>query len=333
MRVAVTGASGFLGVNLVDRLVESRHEVVALDRKIPDGPPREGVSWARADVLDPVRMRAALDGAEVVYHLAAVITLAHRDDRAWKVNTQGVRTVAEAAAAAGVRRMVHCSSIHSFDQHRCGGRIDESAPRSTDPGLPVYDRSKWQGEVELHSVIDSGLDAVICNPTGVYGPVDYGLSRINAILRDAARGRVPMMVDGTFDLVDVRDVADGLIAAADKGRTGENYLLPGHMTRMLAACRLAANATGRRGPWFGLPLRLVEAITPIAEPIGAVFGSDLVSRASLAALRATPIVDGAKARAELGYRARPAAETIRDLVEFFVATGRLDRTPRVGAEL
>ncbi|WP_141549945.1 NAD-dependent epimerase/dehydratase family protein, partial [Nocardia farcinica] len=95
-----------------------------------------------------------------VYHLVAVITLAEKNDLAWRVNTEGVRVVAEAALATGVRRMVHASSIHAFDQYTCGGSIDETSARSTDPSLPVYDRSKWQGEIELRAVIDQGLDAV-----------------------------------------------------------------------------------------------------------------------------------------------------------------------------
>lgn len=219
MKVAVTGAAGFVGTNLLDLLVRSGHEVTAIDRIRSEHAP-EGVTWVNGDVLDVESMKRALDGVEVVYHLVAMITLAQKDDLAWTVNTKGVRTVAEAALAVGVRRMVHCSSVHSFDQSNCGGVLDEQSPRSVDASIPVYDRSKWAGEIELRAVIETGLDAVICNPTGVYGPVDYGLSRVNSLLRNAARGRVPAAVHGAFDFVDVRDVAAGLIAAGEKGRTG-----------------------------------------------------------------------------------------------------------------
>ncbi|RDI67460.1 NAD-dependent epimerase/dehydratase family protein [Nocardia pseudobrasiliensis] len=317
MKVAVTGAAGFLGTNLLHQLVQRGHEVTAIDRIRPSGPADPQVRWVNGDVLDPASMRTALDGVEVVYHLVAVITLAHRNDLAWRVNTEGVRVVAEAARAVGARRMVHASSIHAFNQYSCGGRIDERSPRSVESHLPVYDRSKFQGEVELRKVIDSGLDAVICNPTGVYGPIDNSASRINASVWDAARGRVPVMVGGGFDLVDVRDVAGGLILAGERGRTGENYLLPGAMVSMLALTRLAAAVNGKRGPRFAIPVPMISAALPVIEPIAKLFGSDKVSRAAMGALLSAPEVDGAKARAELGYLPRPTEQTVRDLIAFY----------------
>ncbi|MEV5647540.1 NAD-dependent epimerase/dehydratase family protein [Nocardia sp. NPDC052254] len=317
MKVAVTGAAGFLGTNLLHQLVERGHEVTAIDRVRPTGATDPAVTWVNGDVLDPESMRSALAGAEVVYHLVAVITLAQRNDLAWRVNTQGVRVVAEAALAVGARRMVHASSIHAFNQYSCGGRIDENAPRSIDASLPVYDRSKFQGEVELRAVIDQGLDAVICNPTGVYGPVDHSDSRINTTLWDAARGRVPVMIGGGFDLVDVRDVATGLILAGENGRTGENYLLSGAMVTMLEVTRLAAEVNGKRGPRFAIPAKVISGALPVLEPVGKMFGSDRVSRAAMGALLSAPEIDGTKARTELGYRPRPTEETVRDLVAFY----------------
>ncbi|MBF6354393.1 NAD-dependent epimerase/dehydratase family protein [Nocardia higoensis] len=318
MKVAVTGAAGYLGTNLLRLLTAHGHEVVAVDRVIPEHP-RPGVTWVDGDVLDPASMRAALAGAEVVYHLVAVITLADRNELAWRVNTEGVRVVAEAALAVGARRMVHASSIHAFDQYSCGGHIDETSVRSTDPGLPVYDRSKWAGEVALREVIAKGLDAVICNPTGVFGPADYGvpLSRINRSLRDAAHGRLPAMVDGGFDLVDVRDVAAGLILAGEKGRTGENYLLGGTMISMTDVCTLAAQQRGKRGPRITIPPKLVGRLIPVLEPIGKMLGTDILSKAALGALISAPAVDHSKATTELGYQPRPIEETVRDLVAFF----------------
>lgn|SRR5690625_5109496 len=325
MKVAVTGAAGYLGSNLTELLVEQGHEVVAIDRMNAEHWP-DSVTFVEGDVLDQAGMTAALEGVEVLYHLVAMITLKQQDSVAWRLNTEGVRTVARAARAAGVRRMVHASSVHSFDQYDCDGRIDEDSPRSVGEGLPVYDRSKWAGEIALREVIAEGLDAVICNPTGVYGPVDHalsGLSRLNGILRDAARGRVPASIQGGYDLVDVRDVALGLTLAAEKGRTGENYLLTGHPMEITAAMKIAAKATGRRGPAFAIPTGVVEKILPIAEPIAARFGSDVMSRAAMGALLSNPYVDGTKARTELGYSPRPAEETIKDLVTFYLQTDQL----------
>lgn len=324
MKVAVTGAAGFVGTNLVDRLIADGHDVVAIDRVSPDHALRHPrVTWMSADVFDADALAAAFDGVDIVYHLVATITLKQKDEAAWRVNTEGVASTARAALAAGVRRFVHCSSIHSFDQYSDSGIVDETSARSENPALPVYDRSKWAGEQELRKVIADGLDAVICNPTGVYGPVDHGLSRINGMLRDAAQGKVPCFVEGTFDLVDVRDVALGLTLAAEKGRTGENYLIGGADVRLFDAMRTAAELCGRFRPLFAVPLSLLTVVVPIAEPISQLFGSDLVSRASIAALVAQPTVDITKARAELGYEPRPTAETLAELVAFLCDSRQL----------
>lgn len=329
MRVAVTGAAGFVGGNLLQLLTDQGHEVVAIDRTSSPHAPST-VRWVEASVLDPDAMRAALNDVEVVYHLVAMITLRMQDEAAWQLNTQGVRIVARAALDAGVRKMVHLSSIHAFDQDLVNV-IDETAPRSERPEIPVYDRSKWAGEQELRKVIDHGLDATICNPTGVWGPADHGaaLSRLNRLAHTAARGRMPAFVSKAgFDLVDVRDVATGVMLAAEKGRTGENYLLGGEFTPIIDAMRLSARAAGHSGPRLAVPIGALAAVMPVLEPLNALLGSDVLSKAALGPLFASPLVDITKARNELGYSPRPMAATANDLVQFFADTGRLG--PRRG---
>lgn len=339
MRVAVTGAAGFVGVNLVERLLGAGHEVTAMDRQAVEtsgmdlggaagvgGGSADGrLRIVVADVMDAEQMRAAVSGAEVVFHLAAKITLKREDPQAWELNTRGVATVAQACLDESVRRLVHCSSVHSFDEHRCGQVMTESSPRSTADDLPVYDRSKYAGERELLAVVERGLDAVICNPTGIFGPKDPPgrISRLNAMVLDGALGRAPASVAGSFDLVDVRDVVDGLMLAAEHGRTGENYLMPGEMVTMHDLLTVAARTAGRRAPLVAVPLGVVKGILPMAEPIGAAFGSDVMSASAIEHLLASPCVDGGKARAGLGYAPRPFTDTVRDLVAYFVQAGIL----------
>lgn len=329
MRIAVTGAAGYLGVNLVNLLVAEGHEVVAIDWAASAQPATDSVAWVSGDVLDETGMAALLTGCDLVYHLASRITLSGSDDAAWHLNTAGVSSVASAAMRAAVPRMVHCSSVHAFDQARCRGVLSEKSPRADRAELPVYDRSKYAGEVALRRYIDDGLDAVIVNPTGLYGPVDNPahLSRINKMILDAARGRVPASVEGGFDFVDVRDAARGMVLAAERGRRGENYLLPGEFVTIHQMLGTAANLAGRRGPIAPVPLSVVRAILPIAEPIGRALGDDAVSEASVAALATGRRVDGSKARTELGYLPRPAGDTIRDMVVFLVRHGAVARIP------
>ncbi|AMU19968.1 NAD-dependent epimerase/dehydratase family protein [Mycobacteroides abscessus] len=323
MKTAVTGAAGFIGTNLVNLLVENGHEVIAIDRVVPaSAETREAVTWVSGDVLDLDSMTKALEGVEVVYHLVAVITLKHEDELCWRINTEGARTVAQAALTVGARRMVHCSSIDSYSNSVA--TIDEKSPRSTGADLPVYQRSKWGGEGAIRETIESGLDAVICNPTGVYGPVDLpNLSRINQLLFDSARGRLPGMVNSQYDLVDARDVAAGLYLAGEKGRTGENYLLGGHMGSLLQVCRLAARRVGKRGPRFALPMGLLNAAIPVIEPIGKLLKNDALSRAAFNKLTVSPAVDITKARTELGYDPRSTETTVNEFVDFLLGSGRL----------
>lgn len=323
MKVAVTGAAGFLGLGVVDALLAQGDDVVAIDRVgRPEGAGR--VSWVEADVLDEEAMTEALDGVEVVHHLVAVISLRQEDPVAWRVNTEGVGTVARAALRAGVRRMVSCGSLASYHYER-HGVVHEDSPRATDPRLPVYHRSKYYGEVELRKVIDAGLDALVCNPTGIYGPPDHPgrLSRMNQALLDAALGRMPVSTTGAFDMVDVRDVAQGFLLAAEKGRTGHNYLLGGHRFGLAESQRLAAELAGRRGPRVLLPVRLLEAVAPFVDPVARRFGSESFAPAALENVAMSPVVDRTKAGAELGYQPRPVEETVADLVAFFDVHGLL----------
>lgn len=327
MQVLVTGAAGYLGRPLVTELATRGHHVTAADLLADLPADTEQVRWRRLDVLDSDEVTAAMAGQEIIFHLAARITLHHRDAAAWRLNTEGVRTVARAALTAGVARFVHCSSVHSFDTS-APGVLTERSPRAiAGASLPLYDRSKYAGELELKRVIDDGLPAVIANPTGVFGPPDTPrrLSRMNAMLRDAARGRVPADIAGGFDWVDVRDVSAGLLQVAEAGTVGENYLLGGHPLQIHTALRTAADVVGRRGPVITLPHWLVNTIVPLATWIGRRVGSDILTEASMSALRWNPAVDHTKAREGLGYHVRSSEQTIRDLIAHFVVTGQLDR--------
>lgn len=330
MKVAVTGAAGFLGINVVNALLAEGHDVLALDRvpgTIAAGQHGSGtLRWASVDILDEDAVAAVLDGIEVVHHLVAVISLRQEDPLAERVNVHGVGSVARAALRAGVRRMVSCGSLASFDYEK-DGTVHEGSTRSTDPRLPVYHRSKYYGEVELLKVVDAGLDAVICNPTGIYGALDHPerLSRMNVGLRDAALGKLPASVRGKFDMVDVRDVAAGFLLAAEKGRTGHNYLLGGHRYDLFDAQVRAAELAGRKGPRIAIPMAALQAVAPLVDPVARRFGSESFAPAALENIAMSPVVDRTKAGAELGYEPRPIEESIRDLVDFFVDSGLVTR--------
>lgn len=310
-------------MNLVRHLRSLGWQVRTLSRGPLVGADLREVHHTRADVRERGQLLPVFEGADVVFHLAAKITLATVDPEAWDINVRGPAAVAAACLEAGVGRLVHCSSVHAFDLALARPRLDERSLRTVSPARPVYDRSKAAGEEEVRQVVDSGLDATIVNPTGIIGPVDLGPSRINSIIDQAARGHLPVVVRGGFDWVDVRDVVHGLVAAADRGRTGENYLLPGHQATALHLGRLAAGLNGHLGPVVALPGGLARWVAPLGERIGRRIHSEAFTPASIGTLLDDPLVDGTKAGAELGHHPRPLEDSVRDTVRWFEGEARL----------
>jgi dihydroflavonol-4-reductase len=268
-------------------------------------------------------MRSALTGADIVYHLAAVISIAgDPTGRVWSTNVDGVSTVAEAALRCGLRRMVHCSSVHAFDIELSGGSLDEASPRAVRPRLPVYDRSKAAGEERLREWIDRGLDAVIVNPTGLIGPYDFEPSKMGHFFLALRRHKLWAVVDGAFDWVDVRDVAAALMAASTRGRAGESYLVAGNRVSLVGLGLLAARVTGATAPRVVVPMPVARfAVRALAVARRSGEPSRLLTAEGLHALRSCPVVVSRKAVQELGHTARPAETTVTDLYRWFELAG------------
>jgi dihydroflavonol-4-reductase len=330
VEVVVTGGAGFIGTSLVAALRVGGQQVRVVDLREPVTALRLGATWVQADVRDGARLRAAFGGAAVVYHLANVISVTGpMGGLVRSVNIDGTRTAAGAAAAARVRRFVYCSSIHAFDLAAADGAvIDESSPRSAGRGLPAYDGSKAAGEDMVRRAVDRGLDAVIVNPTAVIGPEDEAPSRMGAVMLALWRRRMPALVAGGFDWVDVRDVVTGTLAAAERGRTGENYLLPGHRRSFPELARLARDCSGIAVTSRTVPLWLPALCSPLATVIARRTGNPVLpTREALRAVREFPAVSGAKAARELGYLRRPIEQTVADSYRYFQRTGALPGTP------
>ena len=153
-----------------------------------------------------------------------------------------------------------------------GGPIRESSPRSG-PRNYAYDHSKFLGEEEVRKVVAEGLHAVIVNPTGVIGPVDFAPSRMGTVFLDLAQRKLPALVNGTFDFVDVRDVCDGIVRAAAQGKPGDNYLLGGHHVSVKQLAEVAATATGVPRPRTTLPLGLAYLGLPFAALASKMSGA------------------------------------------------------------
>jgi len=320
----VTGAGGHLGGNLIRALLAEGQKVRAVDLRWTRALDGLDLDWCPVDLREPASIRDALAGADVVYHLAAVISITgDPEGRVWSTNVGGVVNLAEAALECGVRRVVHCSSVHAFDIELYGGSLDESRPRSVRARLPVYDRSKAAGESELRAWIEKGLDAVILNPTALIGPYDFEPSRMGRFFLALWRRDLRALVDGAFDWVDVRDVATALMAAASGGRSGESYLVAGHRLSLRELAQIAAHVTGVEAPPLVVPMAVAQLGAWLLSARGRWVSESapLFTSESLHALRNCPHIVSRKAELELGHRPRPPEATLTDLYRWFEQAG------------
>ena len=319
---AITGATGHIGEALVRQLLEEPGEVRAIIRKSPGSLP-ETAKKVPGDLRDPESLSRAFEGCEEVYNLAAIISLAgDPDGQVWQTNVNGARNVAQAAAQAGVKRLVHCSSIQAFVGPGAHGTLNEEAPRATADGHPVYDRSKAAAEEAVLEIADkAGLEVVIINPSSVIGPFDFRPSRAGKLLLDLYHRKIPMLPPGGVDWVDVRDVAAGAILAARRGQPGRNYLIGGHWRSILDLAATATDCVGRFNP-IQCPTWLVRGFIPLVSGWSKLRGTTpTLNHEALDVLNRSPRISTQRAQDELGYQPRTFLETIEDSYRFFADQG------------
>ena len=317
----VTGATGHIGNVLVRKLLAAGEKVRVLIFPGEDTLPLKDLllEMVTGDVLDPDSLRNAMQGVTRVFHLAGVISiLPGRNPIVHRVNVEGTKNIITEARHAGVKRLIYTSSIHAIRRMPYGVRIDEQLPFDPENTAGEYDRSKAEASLAVLEAARDGLDAVIVCPTGVIGPNDFRRSELGQLILDCVDQKTQFYVDGAYDFVDVRDVAEGMIQAAEKGRSGETYILSGEKLSVHRIIDVLWDLTGRRFTRIYVPFsvaRFAARFTPllyIHRKIKPRFTSY-----SLETLRSNSDISHEKATSELGYRPRNLMETISDTVEWF----------------
>ncbi|MEZ5966436.1 MAG: NAD-dependent epimerase/dehydratase family protein [Planctomycetota bacterium] len=306
----VTGASGFVGCHLLPRLVEAGHAVRCLARD-PAWSTTHGEVVAGC-LGDEASLRRALDGVDVVVHLAALVSFARKDAaESFAVNEAGTRRLAALARAAGVRRFLHVSSVVAIGYSERGEILDETAPYNVARLRVPYCDSKHAAEQAVLDEVERGLDAVIVNPSSMFGPGDRRKAR-NSLLDAAQRGRVPFAPSGGANFADVRDVAAGCVAALTRGRRGERYILGGENLTGRELMRTVFAAAGRRPPRWSLPRPVTKLLAAGAGVLERVVDLRPPLTAQILRMASAYFWYGsAKAEGELGYRARPVLEAVQ----------------------
>jgi len=314
-RTLVTGATGFIGSHLVRALAARGDELRLLVRAASRLEHLQGVEFevVTGDVLDRDSVRRALNGADRVFHVAGSTSMRSKD-REWvrRLNVEGTRNVLEEALAAGVERAVHTSSIAAVGAAPPGGAIDESASFNVGHLGIAYVNSKHEAELEAMRLYSAGLPVVVVNPSFVFGPDDPTGTSMGLIRRFLLR-RIPVYVDGAINVVDVRDVAQGMLLADERGRPGERYILAARNFTLDRLFADLARISGVDPPALKLPGPVVLAALEAGSRLGLRLPS---SPDEVRSAMQWWTCRNDKARRELGFQPRPHKETLADAVRW-----------------
>jgi|SRR5271166_2234630 len=323
----VTGATGLVGSAVARALLARGHRVRVLAR--PNGNRRNlaglSVEIAEGTLEDPRSLAHAVAGCRYVYHVAA-------DYRIWvpdpapmfRSNVEGTRALLSAALEADAERVVYTSSVATLGLVP-GGSADEETPSSITDMIGPYKRSKFAAEeVAREFARERGLPVVIVNPSTPVGPGDVKPTPTGRLIVEAARGQMPAFVDTGLNIVHVDDVAQGHLAAADRGRIGERYVLGGENMTLAEILAEVAQAVGRRPPRLRVPHSVLFPVAVGAELAARVTRRDpFITRDGVRMSRKKMYFSSEKASRELGYTPRPARKAISDAVGWFKANGYL----------
>jgi len=331
--ILVTGATGHIGNVLVRKLVAMGARVRALTLPGEDTNALNdlAVEQIRGDVLNMDSLWESFQGMQGVFHLAGMISIMPGENPLVRsVNVQGTLNVLKTAVKCGVERLVYTSSIHALARIPHGTVVDESTPYDPFNPYGAYDQSKAQATLEVQKAALAGLNAVIACPTGVIGPYDFRSSMMGDVIRSAALRRLTPYVDGAYDFVDVRDVADGLIAAMEKGERGASYILSGHRISVRYLLETVHEITGKGFLRFKVPMsiaKLAANFTPSYYRLA--HASPRFTPYSLEVLQSNSFISHQKATKELGYQARPLYESIRDAIQWFFENNKKKAETRI----
>jgi dihydroflavonol-4-reductase len=326
MLAFVTGATGFVGSHVARVLAEQGADLRLLVRSGSDPKNIEGLKADRVagDLCDPASLEKAMAGCDVVFHVAADYRLWVRDpERMYRANVEGTRAILKAALQNGVRRVVYTSSVATMGFSSNGHVADENSPVSLENMIGPYKRSKFLAEEVAIEAGHSGMDVVVVNPSTPVGERDIKPTPTGRIILDFLKKKFPAYVDTGLNLVDVTECAHGHVAALEKGRSGERYILGGENLTLKQILDELAAITGLPSPKVRVPY-VVALATGVVDEIltGRILKRE--PRATIDAVRMgrkKMFVSSNKAARELGWKIVPVDNALRCAVEWFRANG------------
>lgn len=325
MVVAVTGASGHVGFNLCGSLIAKGFKVRALVHNHRKELSTLPVELFTGDLLDRKSLEGFLSGVDVAFHLAARISIAgDPGGLVWKTNVEGTRNILEQAIKEKVTRFIHFSSIHAFNQYPLNEPLNEKRPLVNSDGM-IYDQSKATAERMVMEAAASGLNALVLSPTAIIGPADPEPSMAGQAVIDLYNNKIPALVPGGYDWVDVRDVVDAAIAAMSKGQVGEKYLLAGKWHSVKQLSEAVSRISGRKTIQTELPMWLAWTGLPFITLFSLMTGKRPIYTRQLLKIisEGNKMIDQSKARRALDFNPRPFEQTLSDLLKHLKESGKI----------
>ena len=317
MKVALTGASGHLGAALLQELCKRNIAVKALIRdgytRACNGLPVEIVN---GDLMHPGTL---MNECDALIHCAALISVnGDPDGHVQLTNVEGTRSIIKTALHAAIKRCIHISSIHAFQQKPSLEILDENRMPIDKNGF-AYERSKLAGQKIALEANEKGMEVLVMHPTSIIGPYDFKPSLMGKVLIDLHKGKLPFILKGGFDFCDCRDVATAIVNGLTLGRPGEAYLLAGkwHSIKQLTA--ILTIVLGKKISPIELPSFAAKASMPVVKLMGLLQKKEpLYTIEALDALfNGNRCISSTKAINELNYTVRPFEETLRDTFQWF----------------
>ena len=322
----LTGATGFLGSHVARILAARGAELRLLVRSTSNLKNLEGLKaeTATGDLRDPASLDKAISGCDTVFHVAADYRLWVRDpDEMYRSNVDGTRAILESARKNGVRRVVYTSSVATMGFTRNGNPADEDSPVALADMIGHYKRSKFMAEQIALEAGRSGMHVVVVNPTTPVGEQDIKPTPTGRIILDFLKRKFPAYVDTGLNLVDVTECARGHVAALERGKSGERYILGGENLTLKQILDQLAAITGLPSPTVKLPYFFAFAAAAVDETItGRILNRE--PRATIDAVRMgrkKMFASSAKAERDLGWKLIPAENALRRAVEWFRNNG------------
>jgi dihydroflavonol-4-reductase len=318
MNIAITGASGHVGNNLCRKMLETGYKVRGLVYHDNSSIKDLDMEKVKGDILDAGSLDRLFEGVDVAIHLAAIISIEKNESELFRVNVEGTRNVIEAARKAGVKKLIHFSTIHAIEHTPLDEVLDENRPIIKHSRIK-YEQSKAEGDRLVHELCGNELDFIIFNPTAILGPNDYKPSLMGQVLIRLARNQMPMLVPGGYDWVDVRDICNAVVKAIDLDKSGERYLLSGGWKSLRDLSMTVGRVTGKKTPTMIAPVTVAKIGLPFIQAWAKIrHEHPLYTRDSLDVIQmSSKKVSHAKAGKDLGFKARPLEETVRDSLAWF----------------